>query len=241
MKLGRIAPSRAQRRRALPLARYTTAPLPPAPPSCDQISGSEIGMFGNDAYGCCTVAGMANADAIWARIEGRKSLCTTAGVLAQYDELTGGVDSGLVEIDVLQTASSAGLKLGAPEPTRLAAWVTVPVHDREARSSLIALFGALYLGVALPLTAQSQRVWDSTGSLRGDAAPNSWGGHCLLEAGYDETNRALVTWGAQQLCTEAWIGDYCDEAYVLLDADRASAIGVAWDALLADLAAVPTS
>lgn len=241
VKLGRVAPSLEQQKRALHLVDYMKKPLPPAPASCDHITGAPIAMWANDRLGDCTIAGMANEDAIASKIEGRPCLCTEAAVVHTYFGLTGGEDTGLVEFDVLTQATRQGLQLGGPEPMKLAAWVKVPVHNTAARSSLIAIFGALYLGVALPAAAQNQQIWTGPPNLQGSHAPGSWGGHCLLEGGYDATHRYLVTWGAKKLCDELWLRAYCDEAYVLLDERRAEMAGVDWRALLADLKNVPTS
>lgn len=241
LKLGRKSPTLRQRANTLPLGRYIKQPLPAAPASVDHAADAPIGLWGNDAYGNCTFAGLANADAISSKIEGRPCAMTRDAVIKAYLDFTDGQDVGAVETLVLAAARTLGFSLGGPSRTRLAAWVSVPVANTAARSSLIAIFGSLYLGVSLPITAQRQTTWTGPPDLRGDNQPGSWGGHCLIEAGYDDTHRKLVTWGAIQRCDEMWIRAYCDEAYVLLDEQRAEMVGVDWAALVADLQNVPSS
>ena len=236
-KLGRLAPSAEQRARAPQLSRYMLAPLPPPPTSCFNSPGALIAMWGNDRYGDCTVAALANFRAICAAKEGFPFPTTESDVVKEYLRLGGGQDNGLVEHDVLE-AATRGLALGGPESWRLAAWVKVDIADRETCRRLVADLWGLYLGCAMPLTAQDQAFWDVDSDLSGDAAPGSWGGHAMWWADFDEDGTlGLVTWGRVQKATPAWLATYCDEAYALLDEDRARAIGVDWDALMRDLQA----
>ena len=54
-----------------------------------------------------------------------------------------------------------------------------PVHDHELVQTAAWLFGGLYIGLQMPLSAQKQVIWDWTGSLAGPARPGSWGGHAV--------------------------------------------------------------
>ena len=47
-------------------------------------------------------------------------------------------------------------------------------HDKKLVRTGSYLFGGLYIGLSMPLTAQQQEVWDWTGSLTGPARPGSW-------------------------------------------------------------------
>lgn len=196
-------------------------------------------MWGNDRWGDCTLAACANFWAIASKLENATFGADTDKIVAAYLALTKGKDVGLVEHDVLN-AAMRGLHLGG-DLWRLAAWVEVDITDRETCRRLVADLGALYLGVDMPLTAQRQvgALWqppDDLTALEGDDAPGSWGGHALLWADYEENgDLGLVTWGAVQKATPAWLTAYCDEAYALLDEARAAAMGVDWDALVADL------
>lgn len=238
--LGRIAPTAEQKRAVPRLNDYLTRPLPAAPPTCNNTEGAQIAMFGNDRYGCCTISALANYDAICSSREGVPLTVTDAEVIKAYLALTGGKDEGAAETHVLTHARSLGFDFGGPDPWKLATFLSVPLRNTSACKSLISIFNGLYLGASLPVAAQSQSVWKTPASLLGDNAPGSWGGHALLWGNYDETNEIeLVTWGSLQRAEYGWLSAYCDEAYVLLDAQRAEMIGVDWDALLADLRSVP--
>jgi hypothetical protein len=241
LKLGRIRPSFAERLRAPRLAKYATRALV-APTSCRNTPGALVAMFGNDRYGDCTVAALANFRAICAAKEGLPFPTTEADVVREYLRLGRGQDRGLVERDVLRAATE-GVDLGGGEPWRVAVWLSVDPADRETCRALVAEAWSLYLGVALPVAAQDQDVWDcDPQDLSGDAAPGSWGGHALLWSDFDEDGTmGLVTWGMVKKATPAWFSAYCQEAYVLVDEDRARAIGVDWDRLMQDLATVGTS
>lgn len=231
-KLGRLPPSAEQRARALPFKNYQTKPLLPAPKTCRNSDGAAIGVFGNDTYGNCTVVALANLRAIIAeKYMLGAPLTTTEKCVATYFRLSGGKDTGLVEHDVLN-AGMQGLDLGG-DTYMIATWVTVDLDDKETCKSLINLFGALYVGIALPLSAQTQTVWTPTTGR--DAAPNSWGGHAALIANYTETEYGIITWGKEQLCDNDWEEEYVVEAHCLLDIGQALVTGVAWDELVADL------
>jgi hypothetical protein len=85
----------------------------------------------------------------------------------------------------------------------------------EIRQS-IALFGGVYIGLALPMTAQTQDVWDVVAQGGANAKPNSWGGHCVFVPKYDEKGFTCITWGQLKTMTLAFWKKYCDEAHTLL-------------------------
>ena len=95
----------------------------------------------------------------------------------------------------------------------------MPIHDHKLVRTAAYLFGGLYIGIALPLTAQTQEVWDWTKSLTGHAAPGSWGGHAVDVVDYGPNDLTVVTWGAVKLMTWAFWDRYVDEAYCILSPD----------------------
>ncbi len=98
------------------------------------------------------------------------------------------------------------------------------------------LFGGLYIGLQLPLSARDQRVWDWNGRLDGPDAPGSWGGHAVDIVGYDEAGLTAVTWGELQRLTWGFWDRYCDECYCIVSADFLSGAGTTPEGL--DLAAL---
>lgn len=236
MKLGRIRPTAAQKRRALPLERYLRKPLPPAPLALDNAIGVSYGLFANDRLGDCTIAALANFHLTAAAREGRPLSFTDADVVDFYRAMSGGRDDGLVEIDVLERAAATGFPLSGAH--KLAAWVRLDAQDLDALRSCASLFHAVYVGAALPLSAQGSGTWDAAGIILDGDVPGSWGGHAMIAPKYDSLGPTFVTWGRQQRATWSWWRMYVEEAYALLDEERAIVAGVDWMDLQADLEAL---
>ncbi len=151
-------------------------------------------------------------------------------------------DRGAVEADVLARWSGQGMDLGAATPDVLSGFAEVRPTDHVQVRQAIAWFGNLYVGLALPVSAQRQGVWDvPRGGTRGQGAPGSWGGHAVLAVGYDAQGVLCVTWGALKRMTWAFWDAYVDESYALLSRDFVTAAGTApeglsWAQLQADMA-----
>jgi hypothetical protein len=229
--------------RTLALARYLTPGLPPPPPSADWTKGiSNWGMMMNDKLGDCTIAGVGHAIQVFTANTSSAATISDATIERYYEQWDGYVpgnartDSGGVELDVLndwQKQGFAGHALTAfadPNPANL----------DEVRQS-IALFGGVYIGLALPITAQRQDVWDVVSGGRA-SAPGSWGGHCVFVPRYDEQSFTCITWGELKTMTIAFWNRYCDEAHTLLAADwltaKGSPSGFDQNQLQADLEAI---
>jgi hypothetical protein len=230
--------------RTLSLARYVdTSKLPPPPASLDLAAHvPEWPMYANDRIGDCTIAAAAHMIEAWtAAGHGEAVEITESSVLRAFDRVkivdpvTG--EEGAVELDVLTSWRKHGVGRH-----RISAFARVPVHDHTLVRAGTWLFGGLYIGLALPLTAQQQRVWDWTGSLTGDAQPGSWGGHAVDVVAYDERTLTVVTWGRLQELTWSFWDRYVDEAYCILSHDflrhGESPDGFDLEALEADLALV---
>jgi hypothetical protein len=242
LKLGKL-PVRVDVR-TLALARYVDPTKLPAPPPLLDLTEHvpEWPMYGNDRIGDCTTAAAGHMIEAWsAASSGRATEISEHAVLAAFDHvkvrdpLTG--EEGAVELDVLTFWRKTGIgrhKIGA--------FARVSVHDGELVRAGAFLFGGLYIGIALPLTAQDQDVWDWTGSLSGPALPGSWGGHAVDVVGYDAEGLTVVTWGRLKRMTWAFWARYVDEAYCLLSPDfvrRGHAPnGFDLEALRADLALI---
>lgn len=243
MRLGRKAVVRDSR--TLRLARYIAKGLPPAPPAMDWLKGQpNWGMMLNDQLGCCTIAGAAHAVQVWTKNAGTQQTVSDAQILNSYAAWDGyvpgnpGSDNGGIELDVLtrwrnETFNGHALK----------GFAAVSPHNLEEVRKAIELFGGVYIGVGLPLSAQNQDVWDFTGSFSGESAIGSWGGHCVFVGAYDENGFTCITWGALKKMTTAFWLNYCDEAYALFGEDWINTggkdpEGLAVDQLTADLAAI---
>lgn len=241
-KLGRKAIKTDSR--TLKLARYLTPGLPPPPRSVDWTKGiATWGVMLNDTLGDCTIASCAHAVQVWTANTGHEVRVPNAVIEKYYEKWNGYIpgdpstDNGGIELDVLKDwrkQGFAGHKLTAfadPKPRNLT----------EIRQSIV-LFGGVYIGLALPLTAKKQKVWDVVEKGGSDTHRNSWGGHCVFVPKYDATGFTCITWGAPQKMTIAFWNRYCDEAHTLLSPDWISAKGSpgGFDEaqLLADLRAI---
>lgn len=207
--------------RTLSLARYVDSTRLPSPPdSFDETSGIDSWpMYANDRIGDCTTAAAAHMIEAWtAAGRGQPLELPETAVLDAFDhvKLTDPIsgEEGAIELDVLRYWRSTGIGTH-----RIGAYARVAVHDQRLVETAAWLFGGLYVGFQMPLTANSQAVWDWTGSLSGPARPGSWGGHAVDVVRYDANGLTVVTWGRLQELTWSFWDRYCDEAYCILSDD----------------------
>jgi hypothetical protein len=207
--------------RTLSLARYVDSSRLPSPPDAfDETSGVDSWpMYANDRIGDCTTAAAAHMIEAWtAAGQGHTVLISERAVLDAFehvkvtDPATG--EEGAIELDVLRYWRKEGIGRH-----RIGAYTRVAVHDHPLVRTAAWLFGGLYIGVQLPLTAQDQAVWDWAGSLAGRARPGSWGGHAVDVVRYGDQGLTVVTWGRLQKVTWSFWDRYCDEAYCILSDD----------------------
>ncbi len=214
--------------RTLRLTPYLTPALPPAPASRDWTSA--VGVWGtmlNDNLGDCTIAALGHAIQVWSANRFHEITIPDSSILAAYERWCGynpaipSSDQGGVELDVLNKWRKNGLDghmlLGYADPA---------LTNLEEIRQAINLFGGVYIGMRLPVTAQTQDVWDVTDpSLSGDAAPGSWGGHAVFVAAYDAEFFTCITWGQTKQMTLAFWNAYVQEAHALLCPDWFNATG----------------
>jgi hypothetical protein len=193
-----------------------------------------------DGLGDCTIAGVAHAIQVWTLSKGNEVTLPDSTVLRYYEKWDGykpsnpRSDQGGVELDVLKDWRKQGFS-GHP----LLAFADPDPQDTLHVQQAIALFGGLYIGLSLPISAQTQDVWDvdpDPNDPKGQ--PGSWGGHCVFVPDYDANGLTCITWGAPKKMTWAFWGTYCDEAHALLSPDWKPSAGFDMASLQADLAAV---
>jgi len=241
MKLGRRAIKKDSR--TLRLASYMTPQLPSAPPNVDWTRGvTHFGQMLNDSLGDCTIAGIGHALQIWSSNIGSELTVPDATILKYYELWDGynpsdpSTDHGGIELDVLNQ-----WKRNTFDGHKLDAFGYVnPANLDHVRLS-IWLFGGVYIGVSLPVSAQSQEIWDVVEGQQG--VPGSWGGHCVFVPKY-QSGKSLtcITWGQPKEMTEAFWLAYCDECYGLVSDDwlteSHAPSGFSLDQLRADLNAI---
>jgi len=209
--------------RTLQLANYLKpAVLPPPPPQANwSTKVASWPMMMNNTIGDCTIAAAGHCIEEWTTDVGDPVIVPDATIVAVYsavsgyDPKTGQHDVGANELKVLNYWRQQGIgghtirAYAALEPGNLD-------HVRDA----VFVFGNCYIGLALPLSAQTQEIWSvPSGGTAGQGAPGSWGGHAVPAVAYDPQGLTVVTWGALKRMTWDFWSAYCDEAYALLSDD----------------------
>jgi hypothetical protein len=227
-KLGRKAVKTDTR--TLRMARYLAPALVLPPAAVDWTKGvTAWGMMLNDTLGDCTIAGCGHAVQVWTlNVAGVMATVPDAVVEQYYGKFDGYVpgdvstDNGGVELDVLTDWRAQGFA-----GHQLTGFADPAVADLVEVRQSINLFGGVYIGVNLPLSAQGQAVWDVVPDPGdGSTAPGSWGGHCVYVPKYDQAGFTCITWGGLQRMTTAFWQKYVDEAHTLLSQDWLAAAGL---------------
>jgi hypothetical protein len=164
-------------------------------------------MDGNDQYGDCTMAAAAHAITVYNGLTKAKVIMDQAALVKQYFQLTGGVDSGLDEMKVLNFWQSTGI-----DAEKILAFVSIEPKDHAHVQQAIQLFGGVYLGFQVQANAQqdfeNKKPW-TPGKLTND-------GHAVYAVAYDATGVTVLTWGSTQKATWAWWDECVDESYAIL-------------------------
>jgi hypothetical protein len=240
LHFGKLAPKLDTR--TLQLARYLVPALPAPPAKHDVLAAvyAKLGvsdptalfpMDGNDQYGDCTIAALAHATTVYFGLVGTKKIMTTAAVEKLYWRLTGGVDSGLNELDVMNF-----WRKHTEGGDKILAFAEIDRKSHAHVKQAIALFGGVYIGFQVQENAiadfDARRTW-TPGTLTQD-------GHAVYVVGYDSKGVTLLTWGNTQRATWAWWDECVDEAYAILppQAKEIDFAGFDLAALEADLAAL---
>lgn len=249
VSLGKKAPRLDHRN--LRLADYIKA-LPPAPTSASfWAKVPSWPMYLNDQLGDCTIAAAGHMIQQWTEYAAVEKTITNNDVLKGYEACGGYVpgdpstDNGCEMLTVVKYWQKTGLG-----GHKIAAFVAVDPTKLNEIKQAVALFGSVYLGVQLPISAQSQvgpkGVWavPSDGA-EGDGSPGSWGGHCIPIIRYGNTLE-VITWGAPQMMSWPFLSIYADEAYAIVTQDFIeksgdSPSGLALAALMSDLKQVQSA
>jgi hypothetical protein len=164
-------------------------------------------MDGNDKYGDCTIAAVAHAITVYCGLTQKSNIMTQAAAEKVYFQLTGGVDSGLDELKVLNYWQSSAI-----DSEKILAFATIEPKDHVHVQQAIQLFGGVYLGFQVQENAEQEfdarKPW-TPGTLTKD-------GHAVYAVGYDPTGVTVLTWGNTQKGTWAWWDECVDESYAIL-------------------------
>lgn len=192
-------------------------------------------MYGNNTLGDCTIAGAAHHEGVWTfKTSGTERLIPETSIVSAYSAVSGYVpgdpstDNGANMLDVMKLWKSSGL-FGSD---KLFAYMSLePGNNVHVRAST-RLFGGVYLGIQLPITAQSQvkpnGVWSLVPGYQQnpDAKIGSWGGHLVPVIGFDTQTVTIITWAMPMTMTYGFLNYYSDEAYAPLSTQWINAQGV---------------
>jgi hypothetical protein len=175
-------------------------------------------MFGNDRYGDCTCAGVANLSILFSSHTGTLVIPTTEDVLSLYskvtgfNEQTGENDNGAAMTDVLDYWKTTGF-LG----NKILGWAQIDHTNETHRQLAVDIFGATYVGVQLPASAQQQFIEGEECHWSVVSGSPIEGGHCIIHPGYGLTGGDYGTWGNWFVkASTAWEQTYIDEEYVVI-------------------------
>lgn len=204
--------------RTLRFKTYLTPALPPPPASYNVLPGiyqklkttdptKLFPMDGNDTLGDCTIAAMAHAMTIYHGLLGKHAIMSKPAVVKLYQHLTGGPDTGLNELDVLNYWRQN--KVSGDE---ILAYASIKTKDHTSVQQAIKLFGGVYIGFQV----QENCVEEFNAHQPWTPGPLTNDGHAVFAVGYDQNNLTVLTWGNTQLATWDWWDECVDEAYAIL-------------------------
>lgn len=240
MKLGKLAPKRSLKTRAL--GNYLNAsklPIPPTVTGWEKTVQSNWGMMKNDTLGDCTCAAMGHMVLNWTANStspitvSDEDVVKAYSAVSGYDPSTGADDNGAVELDCLNYWQSTGIA-----GHKISGFATIDVQNIDQVKAAIYLFGGVYTGFNVPDYAMNQDNW-----VVQNTDNQIIGGHAVPYFGYGRGGATCVTWGRTQPATWDFWQTYTDEAYAVVSPDWFKTTGLSPSGfdlagLLADLKSV---
>lgn len=193
--------------------------------------GEPIRYYANDRYGDCTCAAMGHRIDVQERSSLQNDIqLTDEDVLGVYSAVTGfdlskpETDNGAYMLDVLNYMRNTGM--GHEEdgtPHTIYAFADFDQADKAMWKYASWIFGTVYAGIWLPLSASDQisrgERWHLSKDPTDRDKPGSWGGHAVSAVGYSAGSAVIATWGRRIRADWAWLAKYCDEAYAVISED----------------------
>ena len=182
-----------------------SAKLPGAPPV--EIL---MPMDGNDQKGDCVMAAIAHFVALSQGLIGKWDVLKEEKVLALYDLLTGGKDTGLSVLDTLDW-----WRVNPVAGDNILGYVKLDQYNHTHVKQTIQVFDSVLLAFQVQEDAQADflahRTW-RPGRLLNE-------GHCVLAYKHDDPTVTVGTWGRGQLGSWDWWDCCVLEAYGILSAE----------------------
>ncbi len=220
MKLGRL-PAKHDTR-TLRFARYASPKLH-APPVLKWKSAEPWKMYVNDQIGDCAVASTCHAREAWSKNAEAKEIeaadqevIAAYSAISGYDPRTGANDNGCYMLDVAKYWRTVGIA-----GSKIMAFASVFPQSIAEVQEAMWLFGGVWIGVSLPLAAQTQKVWSVPKRVpwfqQFSWRPGSWGGHAVYCLDYDSAKQLIrfVSWGEERYMTYRFFVTYVEECYAV--------------------------
>jgi hypothetical protein len=200
----------------LKLADFLTGVVPAHPASVDYLKGITFGMYGNDRWGVCGPASVANSRReITARLKGQMVAPSQDDVFDLYrrsgnpnfDPNTGADDNGVDMHTMLQAVYDGGIG-----GVKCLGFAKVDVTNLNELQAAVAIAGFQLYGVSLETAQQSQTnsgVWDYKPSPQ-------WGGHAILGGAYVPNDLEVITWAQRVKMTKSFIQHQLCEAWLVI-------------------------
>lgn len=179
-------------------------------------------MYLNNTLGCCVESAIFHHEGIWTfKTTGKELIVPDSEVISAYSKAGGYVtgdpssDNGTDMLTAIKLWKSKGFVSG----DKLLAYTALEPGNSTHIMASTFLFGGVFAGVQLPITAQAQSKPNGLWSLvpgyqnNPDARPGSWGGHAPCLCGYTQQNVCFITWGFVQYATWGWVNYYADQLF----------------------------
>lgn len=193
-------------------------------------------LYLNSTLGCCVEAATFHHEGVWTfKTTGTELIVPDSEVISSYETAGGYVpgdpstDNGTNMLTMVKLWKSQGFVSG----DKLLAYTSLEPGNNTHVMASTFLFGGVFLGIQLPITAQAQSkpngIWSLVpGYLTNEKAQRgSWGGHCVALHGYNQQMVCLTTWGFVQYATWQWLRYYMDEAFSPMSTQWMNTKGVA--------------
>lgn len=182
-------------------------------------------MFGNDRYGDCVWAMIANYLVLTSCHTGKLWIPSLNAVLKGYSDVTGfdpetgANDNGTVMTEAFEYMRTTGIA-----GHRILGWAKIDHTNPVHRHLGVDLFGATCTGVRLPDDAQDQ--FEAGGPWELVQPPNPNEGHAILHSGYGSEGGNYESWArVDQKASTAWENACIDEEYILITPEWFDAAG----------------
>lgn len=208
--------------------------LPTNPPSevswiTKLAAAQALPMYLNDQLGCCVEAAAGHMIQQWSFYAGKPSQPTDNDILAAYEAVGGYVpgdpstDNGTDMLQFLQYWQSTGVG-----GHKIITYMSVDWTNAAEVQDAVSIFGNLYTGIGLPVSAQGANDWivADGGIYSASGQPASWGGHCIPFVASSPITKTCMTWGTTLKASHNFFVDYTDEAFVVLSSEWIEANGL---------------